>query len=213
MRIVSFILLAGLLISLVNCSKSSSGSNNGTPVTITVKEYKTNIPLPGVRIDLLKCSRYDNVFGCQEVTLFASHTTDANGEYKTTETEINKADEGIFLSKATYFQAAGGTGENFLEPEAFVNLAVKAVNSYPDTALLQVRAHGELGFDSKLSFFAPLDSMVHFTLFGNETNQIYWTVYTRVLSCQFGCIVDTLASGNFSLSPQKAETLSANIDY
>ena len=66
---------------------------------IKVKEYKTNVPLPGVKISLYRCTNYDAVFGCQSKSVFATHSTDQKGEYAFIEAEYLKANEGIIFVK------------------------------------------------------------------------------------------------------------------
>lgn len=198
---------------MVSCKKTPADGSAETDYVIKVKEYKTETPLQGVKISLYTCSRYDAVFGCQQTALFASHVTDAKGEYTITGNELTRANEGIVLSKTQYWERNGGTGENLLEPEAWVNLSLKAKNSYPDTSFFALRSTGALGISSIQTFKAPGDSVVRFRLFGNETNEANWIVYTMDPVCYQFCKIDTLASGVVSLNPKKFETLSASLNY
>ena len=133
MKKKSCYLLICIFILLGSCKKSSTGNPTETTYIIKVKEYKTNVPLPGVKISLYYCSHYDAVFGCQSTSLFATHTTDGKGEYNISQGDLNKADRGIILSKPQYWDVNGGTGEIPMEPEAWVNVTLKTSNSYPDT--------------------------------------------------------------------------------
>jgi len=197
---------------LVSCTKSEAPGE--ATYTIKVKEYKTNLPLPGVKIALYHCSNYDAVFGCQSKSVFATHATNQEGEYLITNSELNRADEGIKLSKLQYFDRDGGTGEVFMEPEGWVKVAIKTNKVYPDTSQLVLNVIGELGEGSSLTFKAPKDSTVDFRIFGNETNVINWLVYTTLPPpCLFYCPIDTLAFGTFSLNPKKFEKLAASLDY
>ena len=202
-----------LFIILVSCSKSETPEE--TTYKITVKEYKTNIPLPGVKISLYRCSNYDAVFGCQSTSLFATHATDKNGEYALTQSELNRSDEGMILSKPQYFDRHGGTGEVPMQPEAWIKIAIKANSIYPDTSKMALSVIGELGEGSFLAFKAPKDSTVDFRIFGNETNVVNWMVYTELYQspCIFYCPIDTLASGTFSITPKKFEKVTASLDY
>jgi hypothetical protein len=210
-KLYGFILIPVLLFS---CKKSLVGDTEEETYTIKVKEYKTNILLPGVKISLYRCSNYDIEFGCQSTSLFVSHATNSNGEYNLTLEELNKSDEGIILSKAQYWDIAGGIGENYMEPEAWVNVTLKQVNTYPDTCMFRLFTSGEFGFVSLLDFPVPKDSTVKFRLFGNETNEVRWIVFPKQQPCIFGCPpIDSVASGSFTLTPQKFKNVTISVDY
>ena len=211
MKINPFILYA--LTVFISCKKSSDNSSQGDTYLMTVKEYKTNIPLAGVKISLYKCTNYDNVFGCRSKAVFATHSTDQNGEYAFTLGELDQADQGIVLSKTQYWDMGGGQGDVLMEPEAIVNLTLKTSKAYPDTSLFELKTTSEFGIASFETFIAPKDSTFNYRLFGNEKNKINWIVYTKDLSCYQYCIEDTIARGSLTLNPQKFETLSSSIDY
>lgn len=203
--------LACIFVLLFSCKKSSE-TQTVTTYIIKVKEYKTNVPLAGVDIRLYKCTYYDFVFGCQSKSLYATHTTDNKGEYVTTQSELNKANQGIILSKPQYWDREGGNGEYPMIPEALVKIALKASKAYPDTSIFELKTTGAFGLASFQSFKAPIDSIVNFRLFGNEINKVDWIIYTKDSRC-FYCVRDILASGNLSLNPQKFETLTSSINY
>jgi len=85
--------------SLVSCIKTSP---KVTTYLVQVKEYKTNVPLPGVKIALLRCSNYDVASTCTDTSTIAAYITDDKGEHTITEDELLKADKGILLSKLRY---------------------------------------------------------------------------------------------------------------
>ncbi len=205
-------MLTCIFFLLFSCKKSSTETPAVTTDLIKVKEYKTNVPLPGVNIRLYRCSKYDYVFGCQSTALFATHTTDNKGEYALTKSELNKADEGIVLSKSEYWNRKGGTGENPMEPEAWVKIALKASKAYPDSSIFVIQTIGEIGGGASQSLKAPKDSIINFRLIGNEINKVTWVLYTKY-SCIYYCSGDTLAFGSLSLNPQKFETLTSSIIY
>lgn len=209
---INIFILSLVAFAAVSCKKSSTPAQENTYL-MTVKEYKTNIPLAGVKISLYKCTDYDNVFGCLSKSVFATHTTDENGEYSFTQGEINQATEGVILSKSKYWDMHGGPGLVLMEPEAMVNLTVKASNTYPDTSIFELNTISELGNGNAEIFNAPKDTSFNFRLFGNETNIINWVVYTKDTKCLQYCIRDTLSLGSLILNPQKFETLDATIDY
>src|SRR3954470_3497141 len=80
-RIIS-LLFTCIMVLFVSCFKIKLDTTGGDTYVIMVKEYKTNIPLPGVNIRLYRCSKYDIEFGCQATSLFATHITDSKGEYE-----------------------------------------------------------------------------------------------------------------------------------
>jgi hypothetical protein len=122
MKNLPFNALLCISVLFVSCKKS--GIPEEATYLIKVKEYKTNVPLPGVNIRLYRCTNYDAVFGCQARSVFATHSTDQKGEYAFIEAEYNKANEGITLSKPQYFDTQGNAGEVSMQPEAWVQLAI-----------------------------------------------------------------------------------------
>lgn len=204
---------AGLCILTLLMACSKAATPEVATYLIKVKEYKTNVPLPGVKISLYRCTNYDAVFGCQSKSVFATHSTDQKGEYAFIEAEYLKANEGIILSKPQYFDTQGNAGEVSMQPEAWVKIGLKASKSSPDTCLIDLNTTGELGYGSSLTFKAPKDSVVNFRLFGNEINVVSWVLYTKLIACYQYCSRDTLAYGSFSLSPKKFESLTSSIDY
>lgn len=206
-----FVFLALTVFS--SCKKLINASPQENTYLMTVKEYKTNIPLAGVLISLYKCSKYDNIFGCQSTAVFVTRSTDQNGEYAFTQSELNQSNQGIILSKSRYWERPGGQGDRPMEPEAIVNLTLKASKSYPDTSMFQLDITSELGNGSGKTFRAPKDSSFNFRLFGNQKNTVKWVVYTKDLRCYQYCNRDTLAHGSVTLNPQKFETLNTSIDY
>lgn len=202
-----------LLIVLVACKKSATNPSQENNYILKALEYKTNQLLQDVKIQLYKCSNYDEVFGCQSSSLCATYFTDVNGEYTFAPGDLNQANQGIQLSKAQYWSTNGGATTIMMEPEAYLNISLKTNNSYPDTSLLALSCTGALFNNSMLVFKAPKDSTVHFRLFGNETNDIHWVVYTKDLQCNQYCIRDTLAMGTITINAQKFETVTSSLDY
>src|SRR5678809_1056542 len=142
-------MLLSIFALFVSCNKSLIDiSGEATTYVINVKEYKSDAVLPCVQISFYRCSKYDAVFGCQSTSLLATHSTDNNGEYTITQSELNKADEGIILSKYQYWDINGSTGENRMEPEARVKINLTASKAYPDTSIFELRTTGELGVTS-----------------------------------------------------------------
>lgn len=198
---------------LFNCTKSKNeqGANNNEK--IEVLEFKTKEPIASAKLDLYRCTNYDNIFGCLAKAIFASGITDKNGIYNFKPGELNRADEGILLSKSNYWTAGGGTGTVFMYPEAWISLHVVKQNIYPDTSLFQIRAEGENYSVSLVTFHAPVDSIIKIRAFGNQVNSIKWHVIVKDTKCYQYCPTDTLASGNLVQNLGKFETVPITISY
>lgn len=207
-KAIMFIILVSSF--LISCKKETTVE---TTYLLKVKEYKTNTPLPGVLISLNKCSNYDNVFGCLPTTVFATHITDNKGEYAFIQQEYSMFMK-IILSKSGYWTTqAGGQGEHTMVPDAWIKISLKAINVYPDTSIFQIQTITESGVSNFQSFKSPKDSILDFRLAGNEINKISWIIYTKDPKCWQYCILDTLASGSLSVTPNKFESLNSSIDY
>ena len=142
----------------------------------------------------------------------ATYVTDPNGECVIPDKDFSMATEGITLSKPAYWEIPGGSGEHFMMPEAWINLAVKATKSYPDTSYLELKTSADYGRVSFTAVKAPKDSTVRYRLFGNQVNKINWFVYTRPPQCYMYCFGDTLSSGSLTVTPQKFETIASFIE-
>ena len=130
-----------ITILFLSCSKSEEEM-----ALFEVFEYKTNTPIPSVRIDLLRCSNYDVVFGCQATEIIATGLTDNTGKCSFKVNELNKAKEGSKIHKPGYWDADGHTGKNYLTPEAWINLHLKRQNTYPSPRLFfRYGINGESG--------------------------------------------------------------------
>ncbi|TRX00402.1 hypothetical protein [Flavobacterium gawalongense] len=215
MKKQSLYLLICLFTLLVSCSSSENQEETNSYI-IKVKEHKTNLPLQGVEISLYYC-KYDNEFGCQK-RLLSTHITDAKGEYKMTEEEYLKADEGFILRKPQYWNVNRKMEEIAMEPEAWAKIALKTNTTYPTTSIFVLKTTSELGIESIQILKPYKDTIVDFRLFGNEMNKINWIVYKTGQICNgwsgtCSLPTDTITSGSISLNPQKFETLTSSINY
>lgn len=202
-----------LVVMLISCSKSKEKGTGQIPDQIEVLEYKTNIPLASVQIDLYHCSNYDAVFGCLAKQIFSTEFTDNTGKYTFKSGELNRADEGIVLHKATYWDTNGGSGTIFMSPEAWIDLHLTRQNNYPDTSLFRFIVTGEYGRVNLITFQSPADTVVKVRAFGNETNTIDWQVIVKDRACYQYCIIDTLAKGVLTQHLDKFGTASLSISY
>jgi len=200
-----------LLILFISCSKSKE--NEAATDRMEVLEYKTNIPLASVQIDFYRCSKYDNIFGCQAKQLFATAQTDNNGKYTFKPGELFKSDQGIVLRKAKYWNTGGGTDQRFMSSEGTIDLHLVRQNNYPDTSLFRIIVAGESGTGDLITFRPPADSVVKVRGFGNEGNTLNWAVIVKDPSCYIYCIIDTLAKGVLTQNLDKFGTSSLTLSY
>lgn len=220
MKNSSINLLICTFVLLASCSSSDyfqeDNTEDNTIYTIKVKEYKTNLPLEGVKINLYYCE-YDIEFGC--LTRFLPvYTTDEKGETRIPKEVYIKADKGFISKKAQYWDLNKKTQEIAMEPEAWVKILLKTNTTYPSTSYFILKTKGELGIENILRFKTPKDTVVNFRLFGNEMNKIDWGVYATYGICNpwsGNCSLptDTITYGSISLNPQKFETLTSSINY
>ncbi len=178
-----------------------------------VLEYKTNIPLPSVKIELYRCSDYDNIFGCQEKQIFATRFTDNSGRYSFTQSELNTSNQGIILHKANYWNAGGGQGKIYMSPEAWIDIHLIRQNKYPDTSLFRFGIMGESGIGQSYTFSAPIDTVLKVREVGNEVNTLNWEVIVKDKACYQYCIIETLAQGVLTQNPDKFGTTSLTLTY
>lgn len=214
MKKQSLYLLICTFTLFASCSSSDyfheDNTEDNTIYTIKVKEYKTNLPLEGVKINLYYCE-YDIEFGC--LTRFLPvYTTDEKGETKIPKEVYTKADKGFISKKTQYWDRNIKTKEIVMEPEAWAKISLKTNTTFPSTSLFVLKTTGELNIESFKSFKAPKDSIIDFRLFGNEINKIDWVVYKTGYP-PYCNPCDILASGSLSLNPQKFETLTSSINY
>ncbi|KIA86122.1 hypothetical protein [Flavobacterium sp. AED] len=186
---------------------SSPPANSGEMGVITVKEYKTNLPLSGVKFSTYYCNAYDSEFGnCISPILWSSCTTDSKGNCKCSFPK--NAFEKVTIEKSMYWSRYYIINNEYLiEPEAWVNLNFKTVVAYPSTSTFFIIINGELRFVRE--FIQPTyNSSKVFRLFGNEENKVDWVLYKT-----FNSSDEILASGSFVLNPAKFENLTYTLNY
>lgn len=207
MKKIYLFVLASILILFVSCSDESVSREQ---LKLSVKEYKTGMTLPDVNINLYYCY-YDVEFGCQK-RLLMTYKTNSSGECSIPETDYEKADMGIRLEKPQYWSRAAVDGDNYLEPEAWARIMVKTNTVNTSTNYLILNTTGELGVTSTLSSEISTNSVVDFRLFGNELNNVSWSVYQGGYP-PYCSTCSLIASGNLVLNPKKFEVVTSSIDY
>ncbi len=196
----------------ISCEKNKGDKENESDF-MTVLEYKTNVPLPGVGIDFYYCSKYDEIFGCQSKSIFSTGLTDNNGRYVFKPGELNRANQGIVLHKSGYWNRNGGASQVHMSPEAWIELHLSTKNNYPDTSIFQISVLGEPGTGNFVSFQCPADSVLKIRAFGDVTNTLNWTVISKDRSCYQYCLIDTLAEGVLTQDLEKFKTTEVSLSY
>jgi hypothetical protein len=159
----------------ISCTKSKDDTT-----IFEVFEYKTNTPIPNVKIDLLRCTNYDLVFGCQSTTIFATGYTDNNGRYSFKQSVFNRTNEGIKLFKPNYCNTAGYPGKNYLATEGWINLHLIRQNIYTFPILyFDYDISGESGITYANPLEIPVDTIIKIRAFGNQVNKINWAIGTQ----------------------------------
>lgn len=199
----------------IKCS-SDSGSFNFTPtpyndaeeVLVSVTEYGTSLPLPGVKVSTFYCKHYDIEFGkCTDEVLFSSCTTSSEGTCNSRFPKDNF--NGVSIEKAQYwFEHYHEIGYQYtLIPEAWIDIHFVTNVEYPATAYFFITVIGNNRFER--SFIqASNDSHETLTLFGNQENKIEWVLYET-----FNASSEVLNSGSFTLNSDKFENLTHTLTY
>ncbi|WPR72417.1 hypothetical protein SLW70_04555 [Flavobacterium sp. NG2] len=215
-KMKKYILYISIFIFLffnIKCSSDKnldllSGDNLGEKVAIKVKEYKTNLPLPGVKFSTYYCKGYDQYVGCINEILLSSCVTDSNGSCNCSFPK--KAFEKVTIEKPMYWSKQlnnYGDFEYIIHPEAWVNVNFKTDAVYPSSSTFFIIINGELQFVREY-IQAINNSNKVFRLFGNEENKVDWVLYKT-----FNSNSDILNSGSFILNPKKFENLTYTLTY
>lgn len=212
-KYILYISVFVFLVLNMTCSSDSSldtsplSANTGEMVVITVKEYKTNLPLSGVKFGTYYCNGYDSEFGnCISPILWSSCTTDNSGNCNCSFPK--SAFEKITVEKSMYWSVYSRSSNVYLiEPEAWVDVNFKTDVEYPSTSTFFIIINGELRLVRE--FIQPAyNSNKVFRLFGNEENKVDWVLYKT-----FNSNDEILASGSFTLNPKKFENLTYTLAY
>lgn len=200
-----------LLLMLISCSKSKK--NEIATDQIVIVEHKTNSPLASVRLDLYRCTNYDNIFGCVRKNIFATRFTNNSGMYTFMQGERRLADQGMVVHKDGYWPPSGASGDTlFMSPEGWIDLHLSRQHNYPDTSLFRCIVTGEYpGIETFITFQSPADTVLKVRGFGNETNTINWLVIAERTSYPYG--TDTLATGILTQNLDKFGTTSLPLSY
>jgi hypothetical protein len=199
------------LIFLTACSKSKEEP----PILFEVFETKTNTPVESVKIDLLRCSNYDLVFGCNATEIVTFGYTDNNGKYSSSQKDYRWASEGAKMSKPNYWTGECQPGKNYIATEATLNLRLLRQNTYPSARVFfRYTVHGEFGKSYNFYVSVPTDTTIKIRAYGNEANTINWGITISNFCIVFPYCSDSLfASGVLNASVDRFGTISRTLNY
>ncbi|TDD74145.1 hypothetical protein [Flavobacterium caseinilyticum] len=212
-KYIFYLMTFEFLILNVRCSSDvnlDANFDHNIVESVTVKEYKTNIPLPEVKFSIYFCKKYDVEFGtCIEKEQLSSCVTDKNGICKCTFPKNSFAD--IIIEKPMYwikhYHNIERSKEYVIQPEAWVNINFIANAEYPSTCTFFIKIDGELRYAQEIfQLINPSNKVL--TLFGNEENKINWILYKT-----FNSNSEVLNSGSFILNPKKFKNLTYTLNY
>lgn len=206
--ILNFVFIVFVVVN-INCSndKDSLPQRNDL-VSVTIKEYKTNLPLEGVKISTYFCNKYDFEFGaCTDVVRYAACITDIQGicKFGLPENDFHS----ITIEKSVYWIKflEEISEEIILQPEAWVDINFITGADYPTASYFFILVIGENG--EYMNYIQAVNnSNTTLTLYGNENNKIEWVLYEA-----YNASSAILNSGNFELTPEKFENLSHTLNY
>lgn len=193
----------------IKCSKDQDSlPQTNEIVSVTIKEYKTNIPVEGVTVSTYFCKRYDTQFSaCTEAALYSSCITNINGicTYVLPEDNFHR----IIIEKPGYWIIFTEeiSDEFIIQPEAWVDVNFITGAEYPATGYFFISVTGENR--SHMNYIQAVNnSESTLTLYGNENNKIEWVLYET-----YNASSAILNSGNFELKPEKFENLIFTLNY
>jgi 5-hydroxyisourate hydrolase-like protein (transthyretin family) len=174
-----------MLLILVGCSVESPDPNQDVQqkVKITVLEKDTRKPVPGTSVDLLKCSKYDFIYGCTKYERVRTFTTNSQGEI---EYERINNTEAMQASHADYWETfqKGDYGEILLTPNAWVKIQMDKTGTYSYGSYVVVEAKRECySLDCSFPDFnknigLPADTTFVIRVRATEKTTIHWSVMT-----------------------------------
>jgi hypothetical protein len=203
----------------ISCSKSKEEATSQEATSLfEIFEYKTNTPVSSVRINLLRCSYYDLVFGCQATEIVSTGLTDNNGRYSFKQSELNRSNQGIKLHKSNYWDAGGNPGINYIAPESWISIHLIRQNVYSFPRLFfRYDINGESGNARINPFTVPFDTIIKVRAFGNQVNRVNWQIGSGISSSYISfnnySVTPILANGILTQSPDRFGTTSITLTY
>ncbi|MFT3682638.1 MAG: hypothetical protein QM791_20445 [Ferruginibacter sp.] len=169
-----------LAVLVAGCGKQQPAVEEYT--NLEVYEAGGGTPVPGAQVKLMRCSKYDFEFGCQQRGVFATYSTGSDGIARVKNEDYRRADEGIIISKAGYWQQGGSQGRNEICAEGIITATIKRKNAYPDGKHFYLFISDEFhrmttGNGMEVMDLYPLhDTTVTFKAFASQQNQLKWIV-------------------------------------
>lgn len=173
-----------LCITALVCCKKSETNPADVVQQMRVLEYKTNIPLAGVKVEMYSCIPPPGRTSCDTGHLIFTGYTDTNGIVATT--EFFHAAFGIVLTKNNYITAAGAAGNRYMYPAAYLRLHLIKDSVYADTTAFVYYTDSTLtsGIGSRTYITPPpADTTINLQLPGDSTYNITCGVIIPVINC------------------------------
>lgn len=208
-RLIHHTVLSVFLVVNINCSNDNDPPPppDNDLVSVTIKEYKTNLPVEGATFGTYICSYYDFQFGCTQSVIYSSCITNSLGKcnYKLPDKDFRA----ITVEKQGYWRTYSRYifDEFFIQPEAWVTINFETDTAYPETSYFFITVIGEN--TGSMNYIPEVEASVKtITLYGNENNKIKWVLYET-----YNASSAILNSGNIELQPEKFENLSYTLNY
>jgi hypothetical protein len=198
------ILAAAIIVNAYACTKTNSQQT----LTVTVKEYKTNLPIQGAKIDFYRRGTFDFwTCGCYTNELFSEQYSDARGTCSAILPAGSSPLNEITFDKPGYYSMPVQTGENLVEAYGWLRYHLVPANIYK-TQIVTIHLTSELNSTANpdISLTYPMDSVYQVNAFGGQINTITWTVNdstgTRIY-----------AGGPLKLEVGKTDTADVEINF
>src|SRR5689334_15643025 len=172
-----------VIIGLVNAAcKKSIDTPQINYTRLKVLEFKTNLPVPGARVEIYKCKR-QGFGGCSELSLFNTLTTDKDGNFQF-DSRLN-----IYVAEASegkYWRGRSGGDDMsgnpqpvrdiLLTPIGYTKIHIHQVKPHPAGLLIAVNTQLDqsMSYGSTMVFSLPTDTTVTMAGFGNNNNVVNW---------------------------------------
>lgn len=181
MKIIFALLLC---VTVLLCCKKETTNPADVIQQMKVLEYKTNMPLANVRVDMYSCIPPPGRTNCDTGHLIFTGYTDTNGIVSTN--EFYHAAFGITLTKDNYITAAGAAGTVYMYPAAHVRLHLIKDSVYADTTAFVYYIDSTLRAGAGSFTYLtppPADTIIQLQLPGDSTYNIFCGVVIPPVNC------------------------------
>jgi hypothetical protein len=207
------ILLTTLLIGVfVSCKKDNQETMEPT-VNVHVKEFKTEVPLPGAVI-AVNAAGIDFTCSCTIETVVFAKQTDDQGICAIPDKYLSGSEYTLTVSKDNYWSVNSGAGSTKetsyeLQVKAQLRLHVVKNNPYPDHSLFQLNCSGEKPESALVPFtkvLLPADTSFVMDAYGGQTNRVQWKILDNLGT-------DSLGGGTLPVEVARTGITDLQISY